>query len=234
MENEFQNIPHFLVALITILSNNSITQMTWNKDGVSFSISADITFGAEILPQYFKHNNVTSFVRQLNIYGFKSFQDGNKKCFHHKYFIRGKPELLKQIKRKLPSVANSIALVKQLTEEGESNQMLIRKMVKINDLLRKQLKTKTKHLRFYKRLVKEKTRRNYLSVNNNHVNCVNNNIHNDIDSHDYDNESIKIEPSINSSSDDDNIVIKIEPSDVYGDDDDGSWKTYISDLDIHG
>ncbi len=44
----------------------------WSEDGTTFSICDPKRFADEVLPQYFKHNNFTSFLRQLNVYGIRS------------------------------------------------------------------------------------------------------------------------------------------------------------------
>ncbi|NXJ95683.1 HSF2 protein, partial [Corythaixoides concolor] len=82
-------------------------------NGQSFLVLDEQRFAKEILPKYFKHNNMASFVRQLNIYGFRKVipvdsgivkleRDGPVQ-FQHPYFKQGREDLLERIKRKVSS-----------------------------------------------------------------------------------------------------------------------------------
>ncbi|KIY46854.1 hypothetical protein FISHEDRAFT_12273, partial [Fistulina hepatica ATCC 64428] len=84
----------------------------WSDTGDSFLVPEHERFAREVLPMWFKHQNFSSFVRQLNMYGFhkvQHLQQGALKSesvgpdfwnFTHEYFIRGHPELLHLIQRK--------------------------------------------------------------------------------------------------------------------------------------
>uniref|UniRef100_A0A8B9SCI3 Heat shock transcription factor 1 n=1 Tax=Apteryx owenii TaxID=8824 RepID=A0A8B9SCI3_APTOW len=88
----------------------------WSPSGNSFHVFDQGQFAKEVLPKYFKHNNMASFVRQLNMYGFRKVvhieQGGLVKPekddteFQHPYFIRGQEHLLENIKRKVTSVSS--------------------------------------------------------------------------------------------------------------------------------
>jgi len=96
------NVPAFLVKTFDILENpEQFDIISWNKEGNAFIVKNVNEFSEKILPRYFKHNNFSSFVRQLNMYDFhKSKQDGKENEFKHKLFKRGQRHLLSEIKRK--------------------------------------------------------------------------------------------------------------------------------------
>lgn len=65
----FRSPPPFLLKLYDMVENietNSI--VSWNATVSSFIVCNAHLFAANILPQYFRHNNFQSFVCQLNTY----------------------------------------------------------------------------------------------------------------------------------------------------------------------
>lgn len=99
MEKPF---PAFLVKLADILEDpESQHFIHWSASGETFIVDEPVQFAKAILPQYFKHSNFASFVRQLNLYGFhKTAPDPNWCEFRHDLFKRGQRQLMKQIRRK--------------------------------------------------------------------------------------------------------------------------------------
>lgn len=75
----------------------------WSEKGDTVVIKDAKRFAEEIIPTCYKHNNFSSFVRQLNFYGFRKIKSETTSSdvweFRHASFLRGQPEKLSEIKR---------------------------------------------------------------------------------------------------------------------------------------
>ena len=66
--------------------------VSWGPHGDCFVVKDMNEFTKSILPRMFKHSNFASFVRQLNLYGFKKKIDKKDGLyFHHDSFKRDHP-----------------------------------------------------------------------------------------------------------------------------------------------
>ncbi|XP_062292428.1 LOW QUALITY PROTEIN: heat shock factor protein 1-like [Scomber scombrus] len=110
------NVPAFLTKLWTLVEDPETDPLIcWSPSGTSFHVFDQARFSKEVLPKFFKHNNMASFIRQLNMYGFRKVvhieQGGLVKPerddteFQHPFFIRGQEHLLENIKRKVTTVS---------------------------------------------------------------------------------------------------------------------------------
>ena len=72
----------------------------WAGHGESFFIRNEEEFCAQVLPKYFRHTKLTSFQRQLNLYGFRRITKGDDTgAYFHPLFNRDNPVHVDNIKR---------------------------------------------------------------------------------------------------------------------------------------
>ncbi|XP_065545504.1 heat shock factor protein 3-like [Lathamus discolor] len=111
----FAPVPGFLAKLWALVEDpQSDDVIGWSRNGENFCILDEQRFAKELLPKYFKHNNISSFIRQLNMYGFRkviALENGMITAekssvieFQHPFFKQGKAHLLENIKRKVSAV----------------------------------------------------------------------------------------------------------------------------------
>ncbi|CAD8191598.1 unnamed protein product [Paramecium pentaurelia] len=75
--------------------------ISFNSAGNAFIVKDQNGFSDYVLPKQFKHQNFSSFIRQLNMYGFKKIRNvNNQNQFSHHYFLKDREDLLQKIIRK--------------------------------------------------------------------------------------------------------------------------------------
>ncbi|XP_053620354.1 heat shock factor protein isoform X7 [Plodia interpunctella] len=144
------SVPAFLGKLWKLVNDTETNHLiSWSPGGKTFVIKNQADFARELLPLYYKHNNMASFIRQLNMYGFHkitSVENGGLRYekdeieFSHPCFMRGHAYLLEHIKRK---IANSKSIV-----SSDSGEKVLLKPELMNKVLAdvKQMKGKQESL----------------------------------------------------------------------------------------
>jgi hypothetical protein len=123
-------VPIFLRKTYTMIDTSNPLITLWADDGRTFVVKDTEKFALQIIPEFFKHNNFSSFVRQLNFYGFRKIksdplrikdaelhEDSKFWKFRHENFQRGRPDLLFEIRKSNSNESADKQEVEQLKNE---------------------------------------------------------------------------------------------------------------------
>lgn len=172
VENESKNLTRFIAKLYRIVNSDEPT-VCWVPNGKSFLILDPEKFSKTVLPKYFKHSKFTSFVRQLNFYGFHKIRIcpttlitndsankhnvGDRKLtesedmvhFHHSCFQANQPKLLIEIKRATRQTSQTMAESQypKQREEIESMQKQLREMKNNMDCMKENFQVELAEVR---------------------------------------------------------------------------------------
>lgn len=111
-----QPFPEKLYEMLASESDDSPDGIvSWIPHGRAFIVRKPKKFTSEIMPKYFRQTKLTSFQRQLNLYGFRRITQGaDSGAYYHELFLRGRPQLcMRMVRQKVKGTGH-----KQPTDVG--------------------------------------------------------------------------------------------------------------------
>lgn len=94
--------------------------ISWVAAGRAFCIHKPDKFFKEVVPLYFRQSRLSSFKRQLNLYGFELINSGpSRGGYFHELFVKDRPEACRRMRRVAVKVSSSA--LKQAAEEQKAD-----------------------------------------------------------------------------------------------------------------
>jgi hypothetical protein len=92
--------PEKLMNMLDVESSSNPDVVSWSNHGRAFVVHRPRAFASEVMPGYFRQSKLTSFQRQLNLYGFRRITQGRDSgAYYHELFLRGRPHLCAMMQR---------------------------------------------------------------------------------------------------------------------------------------
>ena len=89
---------HRLLLEVELTGRSDV--ISFVNEGRAFAIHKSEEFFRDIVPLYFKQSRLSSFKRQLNLYGFELINTGpSRGAYFHRLFVRDKPQLCRRMRR---------------------------------------------------------------------------------------------------------------------------------------
>lgn len=118
LTTRFQEKLHRL--LLEVESAGRADIISFVSGGRAFQVHKPDKFFKDIVPLYFRQSRLSSFKRQLNLYGFELINTGpSRGGYFHELFIKDEPELCRRMRR----VAVKVVLKAEKPEDAEENDM---------------------------------------------------------------------------------------------------------------
>lgn len=139
-----QQFPRRLYKMLQCESSQSDSQdklIEWSHSGKAFRISDVSRFSNEILSKYFRTSKFSSFQRNLNLYGFSKVRHGvDTDMYAHPSFLRGRSDLLSQLKKckNSSSSSSSSQSKKQVLPPGVEPRLPVQTRILRGEVLRGQ------------------------------------------------------------------------------------------------
>lgn len=116
---------HRLLSEVETAGRSDVISFVAN--GRAFAIHKPDKFFKEIVPLYFRQSRLSSFKRQLNLYGFELINTGPARGgYYHELFVRDRPELCRRMRRVAVKVSPK-GEVSEVTKTKDGSELGIEK-----------------------------------------------------------------------------------------------------------
>lgn len=124
----------FILRLYSVVASEDAPSISWSLSGSSFLITDKPAFTRETMPKLCKTDDYSTFVRQLNNYGFTKVKPNLTQFdeFSNPHFVRDRPDLLPMIRRKMGGAEDKNLLSNEIKALRRDQYTLQNNMVHID------------------------------------------------------------------------------------------------------